>query len=38
MDAGIRLANEILDSRLAYEKLCEFQRFFERGIREHVAA
>jgi anthranilate phosphoribosyltransferase len=38
MDAGIRLANEILDSKLAYEKLCEFQRFFERGMREHVAA
>jgi anthranilate phosphoribosyltransferase len=38
MDAGIRLANEILDSRLAYEKLREFQRFFERGIPEHAAA
>jgi anthranilate phosphoribosyltransferase len=38
MEAGIKLANEILDSGLAYEKLCEFQRFFERGIREHVAA
>jgi anthranilate phosphoribosyltransferase len=31
MEAGIKLANEILDSGLAYEKLCEFQRFFARG-------
>jgi anthranilate phosphoribosyltransferase len=28
MESGIKLANEILDSGLAYEKLCEFQRFF----------
>ena len=28
MESGITLANEILDSGLAYEKLCEFQRFF----------
>jgi anthranilate phosphoribosyltransferase len=38
MEAGIKLANEILDSGLAYEKLREFQCFFKRGIREHVAA
>jgi anthranilate phosphoribosyltransferase len=38
MEAGIKLANELLDSGLAYEKLCEFQGFFRRGIREHVSA
>lgn len=32
MESGIKLAKEILDSGLAYEKLCEFQRFFARGI------
>jgi anthranilate phosphoribosyltransferase len=31
MESGIKLANEILDSGLAYEKLCEFQRFFRPG-------
>jgi anthranilate phosphoribosyltransferase len=29
MESGIKLANEILDSGLAYKKLCEFQRFFQ---------
>jgi anthranilate phosphoribosyltransferase len=38
MEAGVKLANEILDSGLAYEKLREFQRFFEHGNREHIAA
>jgi anthranilate phosphoribosyltransferase len=28
MESGIRLANEILDSGRALEKLREFQRFF----------
>ena len=28
MESAIQLANEILDSGLALEKLCEFQRFF----------
>jgi anthranilate phosphoribosyltransferase len=37
MEAGIKLANDILDSGLAYEKLCEFQRFFTRGIGGHAS-
>lgn len=36
MEAGIKLANEILDSGLAYEKLCGFQRFFARGSGGHA--
>jgi anthranilate phosphoribosyltransferase len=38
MVGGIKLAGEILDSGLAYEKLREFRRFFEPGVRAHVAA
>jgi anthranilate phosphoribosyltransferase len=38
MEAGVKLANEMLNSGLAYEKLLEFQRFFQRGTREHIAA
>jgi anthranilate phosphoribosyltransferase len=38
MESGIKLANQILDSGLAYEKLCEFQRFFRRGMREDASA
>jgi anthranilate phosphoribosyltransferase len=32
METGIKMANDILDSGLAHEKLREFQRFFKRGM------